>query len=65
VEDGRHVHPEETRCHVEIDFKRGPDAFYKGPIADQLVVASSANGGVLSKKDFEDYSVEELPPVHL
>ncbi|MEO6610130.1 MAG: gamma-glutamyltransferase [Aestuariivirga sp.] len=42
----------------------GPDAFYKGPIAGALVAASAANGGILSKKDFEDYSVEELPPVH-
>jgi gamma-glutamyltranspeptidase/glutathione hydrolase len=42
----------------------GPDAFYKGAIADQLVAASTANGGILSKKDFEDYTVEELPPVH-
>lgn len=42
----------------------GPDAFYKGPIADQLVVASAANGGILSKKDFESYTVEELPPIH-
>lgn len=42
----------------------GPDAFYKGPIADQLVAASAAHGGNLAKKDFEDYTVEELPPVH-
>ena len=41
----------------------GPDAFYKGPIADALVAASASNGGILSKKDFEDYTVEELPPV--
>ncbi len=42
----------------------GPDAFYKGPIADQLVAAIAAHGGILAKKDFEDYTVEELPPVH-
>ncbi len=41
----------------------GPDAFYKGAIADQVVAASAANGGVFTKKDFEDYSVEELAPV--
>ena len=41
----------------------GPDAFYKGAIADAIVAASSANGGVLSKKDFEDYTVTEAPPV--
>ena len=42
---------------------QGPDAFYKGPIADTVVAASSANGGVLSKKDFENYTVTEAPPV--
>ncbi|MBG1232065.1 gamma-glutamyltransferase [Aestuariivirga litoralis] len=41
----------------------GPDAFYKGPIADAVVAASQAGGGVFSKKDFEDYTVEELAPV--
>ena len=41
----------------------GPDAFYKGEIADQIVTASAANGGILSKQDFEKYSVRELEPV--
>jgi gamma-glutamyltranspeptidase / glutathione hydrolase len=43
--------------------KDGPDAFYKGPIADTVVAASSANGGILTKKDFEDYTVTESDPV--
>jgi gamma-glutamyltranspeptidase / glutathione hydrolase len=42
----------------------GLDTFYKGPIADQLVAASASHGGILAKKDFEDYTVEELAPVH-
>jgi gamma-glutamyltranspeptidase / glutathione hydrolase len=41
----------------------GPDAFYKGPIADALVDASSRNGGILSKQDLADYTVEELQPI--
>ncbi len=41
----------------------GPDAFYKGPIADALVDASSKNGGILSKQDLASYNVEELPPI--
>ncbi|MBC8038069.1 MAG: gamma-glutamyltransferase, partial [Rhizobiales bacterium] len=43
--------------------KHGPDAFYKGTIADAIVAASTANGGVLSKKDFENYTVTQSPPV--
>lgn len=41
----------------------GPDAFYKGAIADKVVAASAANGGILSKKDFETYHVTETEPV--
>jgi len=42
---------------------RGPDAFYKGPIADAIVKASKDGGGILSKADFEHYAVRELKPV--
>jgi gamma-glutamyltranspeptidase/glutathione hydrolase len=41
----------------------GPDAFYKGPIADAIVAASKAGGGILEKADFERYAVRELEPV--
>lgn len=41
----------------------GPAAFYDGPIADQLVAASNANGGILSKQDFQEYTAEEMQPV--
>ncbi|WP_407638256.1 gamma-glutamyltransferase [Aureimonas frigidaquae] len=42
---------------------RGADAFYQGEIADLIVKASEANGGILAKSDFEDYAVRELEPV--
>ena len=42
---------------------KGPDAFYKGPIADAVVAASAANGGILSKQDFLSYTVTEDEPV--
>ncbi|MDW5316041.1 gamma-glutamyltransferase [Rhizobium sp. PL01] len=43
--------------------ERGTDAFYKGAIADEIVKASAATGGVLAKADFEQYTVRELKPV--
>jgi gamma-glutamyltranspeptidase / glutathione hydrolase len=43
--------------------EQGPDAFYKGTIADAIVKASQAGGGVLAKADFEQYKVRELEPV--
>jgi gamma-glutamyltranspeptidase/glutathione hydrolase len=43
--------------------KDGPDAFYKGPIATAVVEACAANGSILTKQDFADYTVAETPPV--
>ncbi|WP_095198279.1 gamma-glutamyltransferase [Mesorhizobium carmichaelinearum] len=43
--------------------EKGPDAFYKGAIADEIVKASGAKGGILAKADFEQYAVRELKPV--
>lgn len=43
--------------------ENGTDAFYKGEIADLIVKASQANGGILAKEDFEQYKVRELDPV--
>ncbi|WEX90272.1 gamma-glutamyltransferase [Sinorhizobium garamanticum] len=43
--------------------EKGPDAFYKGAIADAIVKASAEKGGILAKKDFEQYAVRELEPV--
>ncbi len=43
--------------------EKGPDAFYKGAIAEAIVKASGAKGGILAKQDFEQYAVRELKPV--
>ncbi|WP_256753952.1 gamma-glutamyltransferase [Mesorhizobium sp. Mes31] len=43
--------------------EKGPDAFYKGAIADAIVKASGAKGGILARQDFEQYGVRELKPV--
>ncbi|MHC1550385.1 gamma-glutamyltransferase [Phyllobacterium sp. K27] len=43
--------------------EKGSDAFYKGAIADAIVKASEAGGGILAKADFEQYKVRELEPV--
>ncbi len=43
---------------------KGPDVFYKGPIAKTIVEESHKHGGVLSLKDFASYTVEERAPVY-
>jgi gamma-glutamyltranspeptidase/glutathione hydrolase len=41
----------------------GSNAFYRGTIADAVVAASIANGGVLTKEDFAAYTVTESAPL--
>ena len=42
----------------------GPDVFYKGWIADEIVNASKSHGGILTLQDFTNYTVEQLTPIH-
>lgn len=42
---------------------QGPTAFYHGSIAETIVAASKANGGILTLKDFADYKVQFLKPI--
>ncbi|MDE1938255.1 MAG: gamma-glutamyltransferase [Alphaproteobacteria bacterium] len=48
---------------LELISKDGTNAFYKGPIARAVVAASEQNGGLLTMKDFADYSVAWTKPV--
>jgi gamma-glutamyltranspeptidase/glutathione hydrolase len=48
---------------LSLISKDGPDAFYKGSIADLIVKASIAKKGILAKADFEQYTVRELAPI--
>ncbi len=48
---------------LELIEKGGARAFYRGSIARKVVAASQAQGGILSMKDFADYSVTWDKPV--
>ena len=43
--------------------ERGPDAFYRGPIAAAVATASATQGGMLTTEDFAAYTVTEAPPI--
>ncbi|HEX4024837.1 MAG TPA: gamma-glutamyltransferase [Steroidobacteraceae bacterium] len=43
--------------------QKGPRVFYHGKIARDIVAASGSNGGLLSMRDFADYTVEWDKPV--
>lgn len=48
---------------LKLIAEKGSDVFYKGSIAERIVEASAANGGIMTMKDFEQYTVEELTPL--
>lgn len=48
---------------LETIAEKGTDAFYRGVIADRIVKASQKHGGVLTKQDFLDYTVEIQKPI--
>src|SRR5690242_10006428 len=58
----RLVQPQLAKTLEEIS-KGGAEAFYHGDIARKVVEASDANGGLLSMKDFADYSVQWDKPI--
>ncbi len=41
----------------------GPDAFYKGWIADAIAADMAANGGLISKQDLANYAAKERVPL--
>ncbi|MGK9165259.1 gamma-glutamyltransferase [Inquilinus limosus] len=48
---------------LEAIAKGGPDAFYKGAIAQKVAAAMQANGGIITAQDFANYTVTETDPV--
>ncbi|NHO34110.1 gamma-glutamyltransferase [Acetobacter fallax] len=48
---------------LQLIADHGPDVFYHGPIADEIVRASQKGGGILQRADFEAYKPRVLSPV--
>ncbi|HKN02470.1 MAG TPA: gamma-glutamyltransferase, partial [Buttiauxella sp.] len=48
---------------LEMIAENGPDAFYKGAIADQIAEEMANNGGLISKVDLANYKAVERTPI--
>ena len=57
-----HRHPRLAKSLREI-AKNGRDAFYRGPIAEEIVRFSRAHDGLLELEDFSDYRSEWVEPI--
>ncbi|HDR2843843.1 TPA: gamma-glutamyltransferase [Enterobacter sichuanensis] len=48
---------------LELIAEHGPDAFYKGAIADQIAQEMQKNGGLITKADLAEYKAVEREPI--
>ncbi|MGV7091168.1 gamma-glutamyltransferase [Siccibacter turicensis] len=48
---------------LEMIAENGPDAFYKGAIADQIADEMAKNGGLITKADLAAYKAVERTPI--
>jgi gamma-glutamyltranspeptidase / glutathione hydrolase len=48
---------------LQLIASNGPEAFYKGPIADLLEREMTSSGGLISKDDLASYRALERPPI--
>lgn len=49
---------------LSLIAEQGYDAFYTGPVADQIVMAVQVDGGLLNHQDLLDYRAEWVEPIN-
>lgn len=49
---------------LRLIAEHGPDAFYKGPIAEQIVAEMKAGGGLITRDDLANYKSNARAPIH-
>jgi gamma-glutamyltranspeptidase / glutathione hydrolase len=62
-EIGEMFHNPELAARYRLIAQDGRDAFYRGPIAGEIVAASRARNGFFELKDFADHKSEWVEPV--
>jgi len=53
----------ELAATLKLLMQNGPRSFYTGPIAQRIVAASTAHGGILAMDDFAQYKAVEREPI--
>ncbi|MFL5339182.1 MAG: gamma-glutamyltransferase [Gemmataceae bacterium] len=49
---------------LRLIAEQGPDAFYTGPVADQIVAEMKSGNGLITKADLAAYQAKERKPIH-
>jgi gamma-glutamyltranspeptidase/glutathione hydrolase len=57
------VQPDLART-LRLIAEQGPDAFYTGPVADQVVAEMKSGGGLITRADLAGYQAKIRAPVH-
>jgi len=60
---GDHLVQSDLAGTLEAIARDGPQAFYRGPVAEKIVAAVQAAGGVLTADDLKNYGAVERNPV--
>jgi len=63
LEPGDRLVQNDLAATLQAIADQGPDAFYRGAIAEKIDAAMRANGGILTAADLAAYRVGEAPPL--
>jgi gamma-glutamyltranspeptidase/glutathione hydrolase len=65
AKEGDRIYAKKLSKSLQLIADQGKDAFYSGPIAEDLVATINSRGGIISMEDLEKYSVVWRDPIHI
>lgn len=63
-EPGDRIVQKDLAKTLKLIAEQGPDAFYKGAIADQIVAEMKDGRGIITRADLEKYEAKARTPIH-
>src|SRR5207249_3087142 len=61
---GDRLQQKDLASTLRLIARDGPDAFYKGAIADKIAAEMKAGGGLITKEDLAGYRAVARKPIH-
>jgi gamma-glutamyltranspeptidase/glutathione hydrolase len=63
-QDGDLLIQKDLAATLRLIAEHGPDAFYKGAVAEKIAAEMRAGGGLITKADLAAYQAKERAPIH-